>query len=257
MTDVVFARPRHTYASYEDFWRLATLSGYEVIFLDEVDTSLEVTYIFSTPDAETGYPHRFPKDKAAVIYWMLEWYDNYEIQPGVDEVWNSSHWFAQKIGAKYVPMGSHHLLCDGEVRRDLDKWYDFAFMSYMVPRRSNIRWALEQYNFKIAPNGWGTERTAILNRSRAMIHVHQLASVPVVAPLRRAIAASHRIQLVCEHGINDPEFNGRSIVSFPFNANGNQINETAKSLDVQEYGEFLYHKLCMIDTFRKCVEAAL
>ena len=98
--ETIFARPRHDYDSYSDYWRLVELSGYPVIYIDQIDPDSKNTYIFTGPDASSEVGAGFRKGRARICYWLLEWYADYQMQPGVTEVWNSNETFAKHIGLR-------------------------------------------------------------------------------------------------------------------------------------------------------------
>lgn len=259
MTDVIFARPRHDYQSYSDFWQLATLSGYPVIFIDEIDPyDAAKTYIFSSPDAESGWPFTFPNAKARIVFWLLEWYADYVKQPGVDEVWNSNKTFAQMVGAKFVPMGSHPGLMLNEAHHE--KIYDVAHLSCVTPRRGRLLNSLVADGIRVAPNGWGDERDRLLKQSHAMLHIHQHDNIPAVAPLRTAIAAAYSLPLITEGGWSVAPLE-RCAYVMEYDEMAKNINILVKMPDmlnaVQLLGEFIHKWLCHSLTFRHCVEAAL
>lgn len=259
MSNVIFARPRHEYQSYSDLWKLVTLSDYDLCYIDEIDPDSDNTYIFSTPDADTGWPHTFPDARARIILWMLEWYDDYYARPGIAEVWNSSAWFAKRIGAKYVPMGSHPGLCElphGTLQPNL---YDVAHLFYVTNRRGQILAELARRGLRIAPaDVWGVRRSTVLLQSRLMIHVHQSEHYPALPPLRACIAAAHKKAIYSERGYIDTFYINPCVMR----STAISPAEYARNLEAQigiedDAGELFYEHLCVKNTFRKTVEAAL
>lgn len=182
MTNVIFARPRWDYASYADFYRLIELSGYPLIFFDDIDPSSDNTYIMTILNGENM--GGWVEPRARIILWDIEWrLDNPAAIPGVAEVWASDRWYAEQIGARYIPFGSHHDLASPERQRNGNFDYDVATLAYAgPPRRSTAYSAMRERGLKLSPNGWGNEREHILQHSRAMCHVHQIEGVNTVAP---------------------------------------------------------------------------
>lgn len=255
---VIFARPRHEYQSYSDLWELVRLSGYPLIYIDEIDTEArDTTYIFTSPDAESGFPHKFPDSKARIIYYLLEWYENYERQEGVDEVWTINQTFAEQIGAKFVPVGSHPglRLTDTETA----KVYDVAHLFYVTPRRAKILNDLSWHNIKLAPTAWGAERDRVLNTSQMLVHIHQNDGIQAYAPLRLALAAAYKMPAVVENG-----WSLAPVDDVVFASEYPHIVTTVDMLfrefewhDWQQLGQGLHERLCVDYSFRKCIEAAL
>lgn len=263
MDEVVFARPRHTYGSYSDFWRLVELSGFPIIYMDEIDADSDNIYIFSTPDThwhDGTYHQGYPGARARMICYNLEWYADvdYRAIPGV-EIWSPDKWWAEKIGAKYVPMGSHGGLCH-EDGLDWAKVYDVATLWAPSFRRYVGRGQLISHGINIAPDGWGQARHELLSQSRCMVTVHQKDGLATVAPQRWCLAAAYGLPMITEtladSGIFtatyrlmcDLEYLGQFVQTWlaPENANA-----------LADYGHGLHQLLCERYTFRKGIEAAL
>jgi hypothetical protein len=123
------------------------LSGYKLIFIDEIDIDSDETYILSSPDVDC---FNQPKARARVIYWLLEWYGDYIQKPGISETWVSNATFATAIRARYVPMGSHY----GLGAHRTGDYYDIAHMSYDgIHRRNLLLNKLEESGIRVAGNG--------------------------------------------------------------------------------------------------------
>lgn len=242
---IVFARPRHNYQSYTDLWTLVEAGGFPLIYIDEIDPQdSDTVYIYSTPDVS----HEWKDPKARIIFWLLEWYGDYWQRPGVAETWVSNRTFAEIYGGRFVPLGSHPML-GNPVK--LEVQYDIAHMSYAdIYRR---RWLLDRLiekHVKIAPNGWGEERDRTLRSTRAMLHIHQLADFPAVAPLRAAIAAAYALPLITENGWD----------LYPYEAiHGSYdqllelIPESLKYGDFDYYSQRIYETMCHELRFDKVV----
>ena len=253
MPDVIFARPRHDYASYRDLWQLVELSGYPLIYIDEIDPErADVTYIYSTPEASLSWSGA----KARLIYWLIEWYGDYEQQPGVAETWNINRDFARMIGARFVPIGSHSGLRD--VVYATERKYDVIHLSYAIPRRSTIYGELQSLGKTIAPNAWDTQRNINLSSSRAMLHVHQHEDYPAVASLRTAIAAAWKLPLITENGWDiAPLTTEHAYVARYEYLVSRAMRWLRDDNLLREKGEELHHYLCIDMPFGRWIEGAL
>jgi len=127
------------YGSYVDFFNLAGLSGYKVIPLSELDPQSDNTYIVTPLNGE--WMQGWDKPKARIIHyeleWRVDWRADVNTPPGVAETWAADPAYAARIGARYVPMGSHIGLNECP---DLHptKMYDVAQLSYQTHRRQII-----------------------------------------------------------------------------------------------------------------------
>jgi len=262
MTDVTFVRTRTYYQPYDDLFKLAELSGYPVIYLDEMDTSDPTkVYLYSPNNGETmnGWPHA----RARIIFVQLEWHTDHkpvELPPGVSECWNGDAWHARLINARHVPIGGH-------IGLNLDpndcpaKEYDVAFMSYTdIHRRKRILDQLIERGFKVAPNGWGDERHAALVRSRVIVHVHQWENIPTIAPLRWCIAAAYGLPIISE-SVNDRRpFAAGDFMTCDYMSLVDFVTEQLQRENdgrLESYGYNLRNMLCRVLTFRESVERAL
>lgn len=256
MPEVIFARPRYEYDSYKDLYSLITLSGYPLIFFDEIDLQSDNAYIMTVVNGENNGGFEHPK--ALIILWDLEWRLDGEYQrlPGVPEVWASDLWYAKQIGAKYVPLGSHVGLpltpLNGQARP-----FDAAMLSYMTYRRACTADAMLNSGIRLAPNGWDTNRDQILHSTKMMVHVHQNENAHTVAPQRFALAAAYGLPLISETLWERGVFSQ----DFVLTADRENIPEMVKywrdSPHLRDYAERLHVLLCQELTFRKCVEAAV
>ena len=272
MNDIIFAKPRHEYASYTDLYRLIELSGFPTCFIDEIDDASVNTYILTILNGEVrdgGYLG----SRARILLWDLEWHlstDGYFRQPfaappGV-EILAADKWYAEQIGARYVPMGSHPGL--RETVTDHSKQYDVAYIGYIngVARRERIRQQLVERGVRVSPpTAWGTERDWLLNDSIAYLHVHQWDNVPTIAPLRMVVAAAYGLPVItetvadygyfsdCCYGLDYADL-AENVEAWTHNIYAPRV-EFLRSLERQ--GKHLYEKLCRDLTFRKSIEAAL
>lgn len=255
----------HTYDGYRDFFRLAELSGYRLCYINEVDPDSDNVYIVTPLNGE--WEHGWPGDvRAQIILWDLEWRlkeSDYawpesalKIPPGVQRVWASDKWYADRIEAQYVPLGSHVDLANPNTAEGVG--WDVAPLAYRSGRRSHTINQLAARGLSIAPNAWGTERDTILKHSQAIVHIHQHDRVPTVAPLRFALAAAWRKPLISED-VHDAGIFGNTVLwaDLPDLADYTAVM-------VRRFGHLLKHKadqlhelLCVANSFKSFVEAAL
>lgn len=245
---MIFARPRHEYESYRDFWRMVELCGFPLIYQDQIDVDVKTTYILTGADATL----EFPEGDARIIYWLLEWYIDYYQRPGVHETWCSNKTFAEKLGLRFVPCGSMPEL--GTLHRNGEE-FDIAHMSYdKVYRRSFILDRLREDGLKIAPNGWGKERDKILRNCRAMLHIHQHDHTHAIAPLRAALAAAYGLPLISENGVDNVPYIG---FFADYDSLRHVVNVTLKRNDLKERGLELHQRLCHDLCFDKVINGAV
>lgn len=260
MTDVTFARSDQEYGSYSDLWRLVQLSGYPLIKVSEIDPDSDNAYIFSTPQTYwwDGTERRGWSDaKARIIYYNIEWYEDvdYKNIPGV-EIWSADKWHADKIGAKYVPLGSHPELPDLPLE-DCPKVWDVAFLAYMTNRRLEAKLWLDEVGISQSPQGWALERHSILQQTRMMLHVHQNDGIHTVAPQRWALAAAYKLPLITENIADCGIFSNGYMMQCARDYLADFIKMWRDSHRLVDYGNALHQLLCVEHTFRSCVEAAL
>lgn len=288
MSNPIFCQSRYEYQSYSDYFNLVRLSGFPLIYVDEIDPDSDNTYIFSTPQTywhDGTERHGWENPRARIIFYNLEWYEDvdYSIIPGV-EIWSPDKWWAERISAKYVPMGSHPNLVgywaassgDGKLVKswfppeggkpltdaqlNAEKKYDAVTLWADSYRRYHAQDLLQSNAVTIAPKGWGSERDDILIRSRCMVSVHQKDGLPTVAPQRWCLAAAYHLPMITET-LADPGlftspvrlmcdlgYIGRFTANWlrPENANA-----------LANIGDSLHHLLCERYTFRKGIEDAL
>lgn len=278
MSDPIFARTRHQYDSYQDFWRLVELSGFDTCYVDEIDAASDHTYIYTPNNGETM--HGWPDARARIIWYQLEWEthpnDTGPLPPGVAEKWTMDKWHADQIGAQYVPIGSHAELA-GYVGVNVDtgddvytpqnpdgfypKQFDVAYMAYMgPPRRQNIMNAISRKGLRASPNGWGYARHDYLRYSRAMLHVHQHETVPGVAALRVALAAAYSLPYISEQVADQGIFSHTNMLFSDYAHLADFAQQWVrdnKSRMLDDYGRALHQLLCVEKPFRYWIEAAL
>lgn len=260
MTDVTFVRTRTYYQPYDDLFRLAELSGFPIIYIDEIDASdASKTYIFTPNNGETM--SGWPRARARIIFMQMEWHTDHkpvELPPGVAECWNGDAWHSRLINARHVPIGSHECLNLYPGKQDA-KQYDIALMGYYdVWRRARIRDQFKERGFTLAPNGWGVERDEMLRQSRVMVHVHQWDGIPTIAPLRWCIAAAYGLPIISE-SVNDRRpFGAGDFMTADYDALVDQVTyELVSGGQLELFGNNLRDTLCRRLTFRESVERAL
>lgn len=277
MSDVWFVKTRYQdigYVPYQDWFKLAELSGYPTCYLDEMDVhDASKTYIITPLNGE--WIGGWPDAKARVILWELEWRRDWRAEidtpPGVAETWASDKAYAEKIGARYVILGSHADLAAPLIPKENahleEAWlqelpqYDIAFMAYLDPsRRKHLYNELTLTGLRFAPNGWNDQRHIALKRSRLMVHIHQWDNLPYIAPLRWCIAAAYSLPLISESVVDRGKFGYGHFMTadydhlVPFTL---QWLRPENANVLADYGRALHGFLCKENTFRKCVEAAL
>lgn len=257
MGSVIFARPRWEYQSYSDFWRLVELSGYPLIFIDDIDPQSDNCYIFSTP--ATDWFHGWQNPRARIINYNIEWYldVDYSVIPGV-EIWSPDKAYAERIGAQYVPLGSHVDLNPTPSEKP-EKKYDVITLWAASYRRYTGYDMLQRFGVQRAPDGWGEDRHRNFLQSRAMCIVHQNEDAHYVAAQRWALAAAYKLPIISEC-VEDKGVMADSTIWTDLQS----IGEVAASWMRPENrtkliakGEALHQLLCHDLTFRKSVEKAL
>jgi len=255
MSDVLFARPRWEYDSYQDLYRLIALSGYPLIFFDEIDPQSDNCYILTMVNGENQAG--WPDAKARIILHDLEWRldGEYPRMPGVSEVWASDKWYAEQIGARYVPLGSHP---DLNLHPDDQRTsaYDVAMLAYMTPRRDQIAVWLREQGVTLAPRGWGEARHQALIQTRAMLQVHQHDWAATTAPQRFALAAAYRLPLISEQAA-DPGIFQDVVMWADYRSLPAVTSQVVRNGALTAQGEALFNLLCVERTFQSEVEKAL
>lgn len=264
MTDPIFCQTRFDYrnpengfGAYHDFFRLVELSGFPLIYVDEIDPASDNTYIYTPHNGEAI--NGWPGARARIIHWNLE-QDGYAPIPGVRETWVSDARLAEVTGAKYVLMGSHPGLSNGYDGGARVTLYNVIMLAYMTARRVRIHQELSALGVVIAPNSWGTERHLALRSSGAMLQVHQNDGKNYAAPQRFALAAAYRLPVITEHLDHRGAFR-QSLFLMSDYANLPQFTHDwacrNEARILEDYGWNLHRFLCEERTFRREVEGAL
>ncbi len=258
MADPVFVRTRHVYDSYRDLISLIELSGFPLVYVDELDPTSDNTYILTVLNGETT--NGWPSARARIVLLDLEWRLDgaYPQVPGVREIVACDRWYAGQIGARYTPLGSHAGLNLEPGRAPHDYQYDVAMLAYMVWRRQVIQGKLiDEQGLTVAPNGLNPIRHEILSHSALMVHVHQHDNVQTVAPLRFALAAAYKLPLIAEEVTDCGVQNG----PIHYASYGDLATTARKVRDDaawrEDAGAALWQKWCIENDFRKTVENML
>lgn len=271
--EIVFARTRYDYDSYTDYWKLVELSGFPVVYIDEIDTTVpRVTYIASPFNGEfftLNEQERAPGTKISL--WNLErpggsgGIEDYKqgnlknIEEGyVDEIIVSDHALADLTKYKYVPMGSHPDL--GEPWAT--KQYGFVHLMCYSNRRGILfdtpsEPKITYSGCRIAPNGWGEERHKSLQKSWYMLNVHQ-DEYQYMEPLRFSLAAAYALPILSENLTADPFPYQHGVIQFPMN----QLDQAMMSAmrgrhELSEIGMKMRNFVMTHHTFKTCVERSM
>lgn len=266
---VVFARTRFNYDSYVDFWRLVSLSNFEIVYSDEMALDDDgATYILTPINGEIEYVReRLRTRRAKTVWWNLERPDapNNDLRAALDSIAGlfDAAWCSDRTVARmdarltHVVLGGHKDLCDGAFSDE--KTHDFATICYPWGRREALFRLIQDKGLSMAPSYFpGTERNITLARSRVMVNAHQYP-LGVVAPLRFAAAAAHKLPVLTESIVDAyPHTPGVDLVEAAYDA----MPDVAFSLvrDASRcaaLGEAIYRTLCVEHTFRRGVEEAL
>lgn len=269
MTDIFFCATRHFYDSYQDFFTLASLSDFPIIFTDEIDISREGVYIISpwNGDVEQHLKNEITSGKRRNAHLVL-W--NIERPSGTAGImaeynrrqhWLLSHWYADEIwvsdaalaiasGLRFVVLGSD----EGLGEPSDEKQYDFCHMSYEIPRRKTIY----DHFTNVGPNAWPPERDAILKQSRFFLNVHQDIH-SFQEPLRWALAAAYGLPIISEDCFDITPWSSETIITTGWD---NLVGRLRQALS-DNYGPYrdmgLRARERMTGEFRfkKCVEQAI
>ena len=267
---IVFARTRHIYGSYTDFWRLVETSQFETCYVDEIDVSKPDTFIFTPMNGEV-VPHLRSEvaqktKRAKVIWWNLERpvgdpthsKSLEELKHLIDDIWVSDKWCASKEPRyRFVMMAGHRDFGT----RSPTKHYDFCHLSYLWGRRFDVVNGLIASGLKAAPEAYGREaQDQHVATSKIMLNLHQYEESKIAAPLRFAVAASYGIPIISEalsespwiHGVEDFVWGMAPIEHIPLS-----LRMALTEDHREEQGEEIFQTLCEQTDFRKEVEKAL
>lgn len=257
---ITFVRTRYHYDPYDDLFKLAELSGYPIVYIDEMDIhDASKVYLITPKNGEWG---DYRKATARLIWWQLEWEFSQEpLPPGICEKWTPDAWHARRTGARFVPVGSHPGLAPDGQRQQSTFEHDLVFFGYEQPgRRTHVLSQLQQDGITFAPNGWGDTRHKSLTSARACLHIHQFDNVPTISPLRWAVAAAYGIPIISETvadrsplGLGDFMMSNYANLA-AFAAMHVKDQHPQRLMD---YGHALHQKMCVQYPFSHWIERAV
>jgi hypothetical protein len=268
---LIFAKTRYAYDSYQDFWKLVELAGFETCWIDHIDWEQEAFYVTTPINGETRpVIERERKSgkvkRCKVAWWNLERPDS---GPGglnqllgtmvcndttgmlawMDYIWTSDKYqHTLDPRAVHVVMGSDARMALPGTR--IPGQYDFCHLSYLSDRRRAMMLGLVRY--RIAPNAWEPDRGKIINRSRFMLNLHQ-TEAKIGEPLRFAVAAAYACPLLTETcGDPFPMEPGRHMLMTNYDKIQRAV-EDAMHQDMEPYGKELHNLYCKQLPFKECV----
>ena len=242
---IIFCKTRYDYQSYDDFWELVELSGFPIIYVDEIDWQSDNTYIFTPLNGEM--PRPLPDHKCKVIWLNIErptGEHDHKLWKMFDEVWVCDKTWAKKTGAKFFFMAS-------DKRLGYSGKHDQPPISlaYINPRRE------EKYN-QLGLNNtncFGQEKKKLLAEAKALVVLHQ--DVPVLSPQRFCVAAASHLPVFYEQvGDFYPLVEGKDFIPISYENCVDVFNAWIGSDKLQQIGENLYKIMCEYTNFRKEVE---
>lgn len=272
---VVFARPRHEYSSYVDFWRLVELSGYPVCYVDQIDLTADEVFVTAPLNGDFLETIAYRKStlqrpqRARLVLWYLERPDslgtplsassiqqlNSENLRHVDHLWVSDrHLASLDDRTTFAVLGGHPGLLETASEAGQPD-FDYAVMSYITRRREKILSNL--WDLRLAPNSWGVERSRALSRTKVMLNIHQ-TEAPLVEPLRFALSAAYGLTLVSEYCADPfPLVPGTDFVMCGYDGLAQATRDWVKNPEARRLQDRLRGKLTSEWTFRRGVESAL
>ena len=217
MADIMFAQTRWNYHSYTDYWELVRLSGFPIVWLDEMDLYRhEVLYIVSPMNGEFEPFMEQHKDRfSKVMLWNLErpsgsgglqqYIDDnrkYIDKGYLDGIIVSDRALANDTGFTFVPLGSHIGLGRPGSARDRLLGYSLIHLScYSNHRAWMFRTPSDPYieleGLPVARNSWGIARHRALMQTQYMLNVHQ-DDYLYMEPLRFSLAAAYGLPILSE-----------------------------------------------------------
>jgi hypothetical protein len=239
---IVFARTRHVYPSYTDFWRLVEAAGFATCFIDEINLGEPITYVTTPWNGETVPAVRDARawgDQGKLVWWLLERdaADAGMIDPVMvelfDEVWVSDRSYAN-LNAKFrhVVLGGHPLFGDPS----LGKQYDVCHLAYLWGRRRAAVDEMIRRGRTVAPEAFGkAQQDRFVATSRLMLSMHQYETARIIAPIRFAVAASYNLPLVSE-GVVDawPLIEGRDFLQAPIEQLPDLVDRVLGDVDLRQ-----------------------
>lgn len=201
MADILFARPRQPYQSYTDLFRIIDLSGFPLVYIDEVDWDKPQTVIGVIKHPEWSI---IPAAKTArCIWWTFERMLHVDeldmaspvVPACVDETWCSDRAIAAQYGFRYVFLGGVESFT---ALTACEKQYDLITLMYWSHRRQPLRGQLSSFSVADWQQGyWGAERDRKIAQSRLLFSAHQ-DDQPWCEPIKFALAGMYAIPLLSE-----------------------------------------------------------
>jgi len=267
---IVFVRTHHVYDSYDVYWKLIELGGFETCYVDEIDFERVATYVITPINGEVS-GHlvanvRTTRRKATLIWWCLERFDGpgmREHRPsdivdealgyGFDRLWTSCR-EVRKLDPRleHVVLGSDARLAEAEPRGG--ELYDFTHQSYAWGRRMILYRNMISLGLREGHSTWGKDRVSVLSNSKVLVNAHQY-DMPVYAPLRFALAAAYRLPVVSEY-IEDPYPLVGVIESVKYDALPGRVYDIARNAHSEvrrAMGDLVHQKLCVEHPFAQSV----
>lgn len=272
MSEIIFARPRHPYGSYTDLWRLIQLSGFRLVYFDEMDMDSDNIYIASSPQSDWWTMFEAPH-RCRIVWWDIEFYPDltFDHIEGVD-IWTADPAYAKAKGIRFILMGSNPCLAGYHTdetgwvhptfERIQHKAYDAILLAHMTWRRQVVQGQMVELGLRVAPNEnlWGSVRHTVLSQTRAMVHVHQRDDYRAFAPQRFALAAAYKLPLLTETLPCLAPFDHHTALPHDFQGLAQHAHHWLGRNDariLENYGVALHQFLCEEHSFRKTIEAAL
>lgn len=271
MPDTIFAKTRHRYDSYSDFWSLVELSGFQTCFVDEIDPSASAAYVYTPHTGEAAAIAALPRERRArIVWWNLERPEPDGAKPdlgafraSVDRVLEHADaaWVSDRHYASLHPRlihavaGSHPgIPLAGERPPDA---FDVCHMSYVNSRRNSPLQETSR-GWRVGPNSWGQQRDSVLKSTKVMVNVHQ-TDTAVGEPLRFALAAAYGMAVASEHIVDPwPMVEGVHFASAPLGSLRRVVDSLLRDPQVrQRIGSSLRQLLTEEWTFRRGVEDAM
>lgn len=260
---IYIVRTRYDYGSYRDFHALATLSGFPLIYADEIRAldNRDNAYIIAPINGEWNNWRKGELQGRLILYNLEYNIDGQHNPPEcIDEIWFGDAGHAKQHGYRYVPLGGHsglRLECT-EQTKDID----VSQVAYQVYRRAHITNTIKGLGLKVGTNEnlWGIDRTKELLQSKLMLHVHQWEQVKSIAPLRWCIAAAHNLPIITETVEDRGIFGYTHMMQADYEyipEFAQQVLKPANRYQLEDYACALHELLCERWTFRRMIEANL
>lgn len=221
MSEPIFVKVRNdkgeVYASYEVYWKLVGLVGYQTCELSEVDPQSNNTYIFAPDNGNVAETCRGEHTARYILWYLERVFENETIleRPDLlikdyfDEVWCSDRHMYETIKKdwnqredtpkiKYVIVGGHKDL--GGEPKEPKKW-DFVTIAYLYGRRYTKVEELKAQGKTFAPSLWGDDTSETLAYSRMGFCYHQ-DEMPVIEPLRYIYFACWKLPMLWEYSVD-------------------------------------------------------